>query len=206
MMNKRYSNLLSSRFRLLMLIRRRVTQWSVIWIAAVAVSLGWWQLRSHRVRAAEERVALMETRYSPLKQMQADIRKMKQQLEEMNSHESLLTRLDDEQVPYRLLALVTLQVDARAGAIRLDSYRLTRTDPVEAVRQTAAATAKKTDAEPAVPTRLTVRGIAADNLAVSLFVAGLRDTGVFESVDLKSSVGAQIDRQRAQSFIIDCSL
>ncbi len=202
-MNKRYSNLLTSRFRLFMLIRRRLTQWSIVWVVATAVSLCWWQLRALRVNAADERVTLMDSRYSPLQQLQIDNQHIRQQLTEMNSHESLLTRLDDEQVPYRLLAIVSMQVGARDGSVRVESFNLTRTDTAGPAgpghhNQTLE---QKAD----IRTHLAIQGIAADNLAVSRFVAGLRDTHVFETVDLKSSVGARVDNHRAQSFMIDCA-
>lgn len=203
-MNKRNSNLLTWRFRLLLLIRRRLTQWSVVWVAAAIISLGWWQLRLHRLQATDERVALMETRSSPLKQMQSENDRIRQQLADMNSHESLLARLDDEQLPYRLLALVSLQVGERDGTVRIESFKLTRRDESSSEKSSGTGSAGSTEHAGSFSTQLAVRGIATDNLAVSLFVAGLRDTGVFESVDLKSSVGARVDDHRAQSFAIIC--
>ncbi len=203
-MNKRYSNLLTWRFRQYMLIRRRLTQWSVVWGVAALIALSWWQLRVHRVKAADKRVTVMETRYSPLKQMQSENERITDQLTKMNSHESLLTRLDDEQVPYRLLALVSLQVSERSGSVRIESFQLTQNDSGSASATSGPENDGGRDDFGRTQTRLEVRGIATDNMAISLFVAGLRDTGVFESVELKSSVGERVDNQRTQSFITVC--
>lgn len=203
-MKKRYSNLLSSKFRLIVLIRRRLTLWSLAWIATLLISFGWWQIRSLQVNAAEERVALMETRCGPLKQMQTRNEIITRQLAELNSHESLLTRLDDEQIPYSMLALVSQQIGARRGTVRIESFQLTQIDRPATETAAVGGTLAQTPASPVTVTQLTVRGIAVDNLAVSQFVAGLRDTGVFDYADLKSSVGAHVDNQRAQNFIIIC--
>ena len=202
-MNKRYSNLLTWRFRQYMLIRRRLRQWAVVWTVVAVISLSWWQIRVHGVEAAEKRVALMETRHHPLKQMQLENKHLRDQLTKMNSHESLLARLDDEQVPYRLLALISLQVAERSGSVRIESFQLTQS---ESVTDSAISEPEKHDPGDfeRTQTQLVVRGIATDNMAISLFVAGLRDTDVFESIELKSSLAERVDNQRTQSFIIVC--
>ncbi len=200
---QRYSNLLTWRFRLQLMIRRRLTQWAFVWIATLLICFGWWQVSLKALQFESDRVALMETRYSPVIQKQAEIQRIRRELDDLNSHQSLLVQLDDEPIPYHLLALVSMQVQQRDGAVRIESFKLTQPDGAVAASQ---ASAGKPAAPNTAHSTMTLQGMAADNLAVSLFVAGLRDSGVFSAVDLKSSTGARVENTRAHNFTIECQL
>ena len=51
---------------------------------------------------------------------------------------------------------------------------------------------------------LTLNGIASNYLAVSKFIIALRDSGLFESVELKSSERTEMAGGRARKFFVDC--
>ena len=55
-------------------------------------------------------------------------------------------------------------------------------------------------------TTLTLNGIADGNITLSRFVGLLRDSQVFQTVELVSSIGAGQETVRTQSYLVKCSL
>ena len=53
--------------------------------------------------------------------------------------------------------------------------------------------------------RLTLKGIALDDLAVAQFIVALRDTGVFHAVELKSSLVTQLAGGPAREYFVECT-
>lgn len=213
-MNRRSINLLTWRFRFYLLVRARLLQWSVAWGLCAVLMVSWWQLENYGLGTAMDALAVMESRSAPLKQMQSENVLLAKRVKELNSHQSLLTRLDDEQIPYRLLGLVSRKIADCAGTIRIDSLSFeSRREPepvsLSAVKSEAAAkTGSKTPAEPLMRdvTSLTLNGLADDNITVSQFVGLLRDSQVFESVELVSSLGSESETQRNQAYVVKCVL
>lgn len=212
-MNRRSINLLTWRFRLYLLVRARLLQWSVAWAAGSLLMAIWWQLESHRLGAVQEDLAIMQSRCTPLQQMQLENVRLKKRVADLNSHQSLLVRLNDEQVPYRLLGIVSQKVAQCTGTIRIDSLSIDRkmeaekTAPIQA-GATAAPAANGKLVEPLMReiTLLNLNGVADGNITVSQFVGLLRDSQVFQSVELVSSIGAETDSRRTQSYFVKCAL
>ena len=206
-MNGYHSNLLSRRFRLYLLIRQRLTQWSITWALLLAGSLGWWFYRASQVGSLGERVALMEARSNPVQELRTRNQRIQQQLADMHRHELLLYQLDDEKIPYHLLALVSAKVVESQGRVQIQSFSMQRYDRLGTDSTTGNRANPIAADRTVLPlAELSLTGRAQDNLAVSLFVASLRDSGVFENVDLKSSVGARRDAEQSQTFIVHCGL
>lgn len=212
-MNRRSINLLTWRFRLYLLVRTRLLQWSVIWGASSLVMVGWWQLANHRLGMAHESLAIMESRCAPLQQKQRENKQLAKRVHDLKSHQSLLTRLNDEQVPFRLLGLLSQKVTECEGEIRIDSMAIDQKTEAERLTPEDAAVMAKQLAEgkPAIPkmrevTTLTLNGIADGNITLSRFVGLLRDSQVFQTVELVSSIGAGQETVRTQSYLVKCSL
>lgn len=216
-MNRRSINLLTWRFRIYLLIRARLVQWSVIWAGCSLILMGWWQVENHRLGTARDAMAIMENRCTPVQQMQNQNVVLAKRVSELRSHQSLLTRLDDEQVPFRLLGLLSQKVADCSGAIRVDSLAIDRRlEPETAAANPTRSTPASTTAAVAAPksnaprmrevTALTLSGMADDNITVAQFVGLLRDSGVFETVELVSSIGADTATQRGQTYLVKCVL
>lgn len=208
-MKRRYINLLSWRCRLYLILRTRLLQWLVVGSLVCLIALATWRTKSYRLNGALDSLALMESRCAPLQSMMIENQQMGRRLAELDGHQSLLKRLDDEQVPYRLLGLVSHGVQQCSGGLHVQTVMVTRTrenvpsPKPPAVPQMKPATGQPKSREVTV---LKLNGVADDNLAISRFVAALRDSGVFAKVDLRSSVGARRDDGRAQSFLVECEL
>ena len=212
-MNRRSINLLTWRFRLYLLVRARLLQWSVVWSVGSVVMLTLWQLENHHLGASQDALAIMESRCQPLQQMQLQNSQLAKKVADLHSHQSLLARLDDEQVPYRLLGLVSQKVAECTGTIRIDSLSIDRKMEAEPLPPAGkgTTTAKPADPTPAVPkmrevTTLNLNGVAEGNITVSQFVGLLRDSQVFQTVELVSSIGADTNTLRTQAYFVKCTL
>jgi hypothetical protein len=212
-MNRRSINLLTWRFRLYLLIKARLLQWSVAWAVGSLVMVIWWQVENHRLGAVQDALAIMESRCTPLQQMQLENTRLAKRVAGLNSHQSMLARLNDEQVPYRLLGLVSQKVSECTGTIRIDSLSMDRKMEAEAVAPaaTGSTAVKPPDAKSPAPkmrevTILNLNGVADGNITVSQFVGLLRDSQVFESVELVSSIGGDTETQRTQTYLVKCAL
>ncbi|MBC7967201.1 MAG: PilN domain-containing protein [Fuerstia sp.] len=212
-MNRRSINLLTWRFRLYLLVRTRLLQWSVIWAVGSLLMVIWWQLESRRLSAAQEALAIMESRCLPLQQMQRENMQLARRVRDLKSHQSLLTRLNDEQLPYRLLGLLSQKVSECQGTLRIDSMAIDKKMETERLTPTEAALAVKKAAagKPVAPqmhevTILTLNGVADGNITLSQFVGLLRDSQVFQTVELISSIGADNQTRRSQSYLVKCVL
>lgn len=212
-MNRRSINLLTWRFRLYLLVRARLLQWSLAWAAGSLLMAIWWQLESRKLGAVQEDLAIMQSRCTPLQQMQLENVRLKKRVADLNSHQSLMARLSDEQVPYRLLAIVSQKIAQCSGTIRVDSlsidHRMEAETPVATPVGTPATLPM--NGKPAEPvmreiTMLNLNGVADGNITVSQFVGLLRDSQVFQSVELVSSIGAETDSRRIQSYFVKCAL
>ncbi len=53
---------------------------------------------------------------------------------------------------------------------------------------------------------MTVSGNALDNVAVATFVVGLRDSGLFRHVELKSSLRSLDGKREVRSYVLECEI
>ena len=212
-MNRRSINLLTSRFRFYLLMKARVLQWSGVWAACSLIMISWWQVENDRLGETRDALAIMESRCAPLRQMQQQNLALAERANNLKSHQSLLARLDDEQVPYRLLGLVSKTTADCVGTIRIESLAFERrleSAPSISEKPGSASTTENSHqsdtSEKQEVATLTLNGIADDNITVSQFVGLLRDSSVFQSVELVSSVGADALPRRTQMFLVKCDL
>ncbi len=54
--------------------------------------------------------------------------------------------------------------------------------------------------------QVTIRGDAEDNVAVATFVVGLRDSGLFRRVELKSCARSPSGGSELRSYVLECEL
>lgn len=208
-MNRNCTNLLTWRFRFYLLVRARLLQWSVLWSICGVFMVAWWQLENDRLGTAMDALAVMDNRCTPLQQMRKQNLAMADRLANLKSHQSLLARLDDQQVPFRLLGVVSHCIAECAADIHVESLdfqrRLEQVSAPTAIPGAATTT-------PAAPPQMretaamTLNGVADDNLTVSCFVGLLRDSQVFHSVELVSSVGSGTTPDPKQMFFVKCVL
>ena len=71
-------------------------------------------------------------------------------------------------------------------------------------RRSAAANGKSGKQAVREVMQLTLTGSAVDDLAVSSFVAWLRESEVFETVELRSSESVELNEHNARKYLVAC--
>ena len=201
-----HCNLLPLEFQRRLLIRSRLLQWSVVWgVITVAVA----GLAVHRVCfmfAQQERVQVMERQSEPLRNTVAENERLRGQLEEMTGREVLLGELDSAAYPLQLMGLVSRGASACEERLQVREFSLQRVQNAPRQTTTTSAPAEVEQSQPvAEMMRLTLEGRAVDDLAIARFVTALRQTRVFESVELKSSVGSQFGNTWTREYQVACT-
>ena len=131
---------------------------------------------------------------------------MQKLIARMRGRQSLLTHLDAGLHPLQVIGLVSRSAEFVGGRLRVEkmSFQVIEvSQPL--VDQTAGQNG--VDLKQPAPIKafhLTLNGIASNYLAVSKFIIALRDSGLFESVELKSSERTEMAGGRARKFFVDC--
>ncbi len=217
---KRHLNLLPLKMRMRLLVRTQLRRWVVVWgIAAITGMFAWVEFDGE-FDALEQHVDTLKKKCEPI----ADIRKqhagLMSEKQRVTKRLELIAKLQDPQAAYRLIGLVSKSARSCDGGIRVRDFWLSE-ERVQVA--SAAATAVKKAKEPkrgrkkvipkkleeqqkpaeTLESRLVLQGVAADNLAVAKFVVSLRESGAFNTVDLKSSMGVSA-RARVRTYRIEC--
>lgn len=210
---KTYVNLLPWSYRRGCLVRRRVRQWSIGWgIVALAVIAVWLEERS-QWQAALAAVESQEQRYDEVRALRGEIARLTAQKKGLGSQQDLVGKLQQAPPPLLPVALVSASAQKCEGrvAVRRLTYdehaasqnAATAQASAQPMAQTAGAIPAPSVREPA---RLTLEGIGADNVAVAEFVVGLRESGAFGRVDLKSAAATASGAGNLTSYQVECGL
>lgn len=205
-------NLLPYAYRRKLVVRKLLMGWIIVWtgcgLAGGAVCLLTWT----ELRSAQSELAGVEEQAEPLREVVAENRRFKQQIEEIWGRESVLGELGGSSQPVSLLAIISRS--ARAADERLQIQRLNVAHVVPAAESGKPAAPAKPGTKPAPPVKpsepprkvleLTLTGVACDDVAVTRFVSALREQGVFESVELRSSIGIHWAHGEGRQYDVVC--
>ncbi len=204
-----YINLLPWEYRLRKLALARIRQWSLVWgLTVVCLAALWWQRRDDH-QAAVGNAQSLKQRYAAVKRLQTETLRLKTQLSDLQRQESLTSKLRNQGRGLTLVGLVSASAGRCAGRIRVQHFIYDDNRPLldAAPAATPTATTSTTAAPTADPTSarlLSLKGTAADNLAVAEFVVGLRDAGTFDRVELKSAAEGTASRSKTIAYCLEC--
>ena len=185
---KTYLNLMPMHYRRGQLIRRRLKQWSVLWLltAGCAALLGWTQWTQYQTGAS--RLASLRVRYEPIEAIKGDVAELQERIDALQRRESLALSLADERSMLGLVGLLSQAKQSCDGRISIGRLSLVRSGTSEAAISV-----------------LTLNGVAPDDIIVSRFASALRAANAFTSVDLKSTARATVGKNEARSYTMECT-
>jgi Tfp pilus assembly protein PilN len=215
-MIKDHINLLPHRYRQRCLVRRRLRQWCIAWaVVAVVLVLGWLDRRTEWEAALEE-AELHEQRYDEIRALKGEIARLLAQQQGLSQQQELVARLQQSPPPLLPVALVSASASRCNGRVLVNRlvYKEQPTPAQQpmipaapALSGPAPAPAKVSAASPPAPTAtMTIDGVGADNVAIAEFVLGLRESGAFERVDLKSAAASTTRAGNVTSYQVECGL
>lgn len=197
-------NLIPVTFRRRLLIRRRLREWSVIWILSVcgagSVSLAEYGI----VLSRRSQLAEIESRCAPLRDKEQATAQMKQELDRLYDRESLLAKLERTDQPAQLIGIIGQATHGERLEVHVGSFELTPVTQTVTHTVVDESGRSKNISVTVEKYQLELSGLGLDDLAVAGFVASLRETGIFESVMLQSSVNAQGMPQDVRRFQVVC--
>ena len=211
-MSKDHVNLLPWSYRQRCLVRRRLRQWSVVWAAvAVAVLLGWLDRRAGWEAALEE-VETHEQRYDEIRSLKGDIARLLAQKQGLGNQQELVARLQQSSPLLLPVGLVSASAARCEGRVVVNRLVYKEQTPIKqpiaptapAPGGTAVPAAGATP--PVASASLTIDGVGADNVAIAEFVLGLRESGAFDRVDLKSAAASTTRAGKVTSYQVECGL
>lgn len=200
-------DLLPLTFQRKMLRHARIRQWSVVLGVCALLALAIGIQQHHEDRARQKALELRRLRATPLQAVQMQNDEFRKRLARLRDDQQLRVELESEQLAFHLLATVSRSASTCIDTVQVQQFTFSRT------RSTVNTQPALIDGQPGPPEQteietlvMTVKGIGADNLTVSRFVVALRDSQVFEKVDLKSSMGGAGPVRGIRAFVVECTL
>ena len=177
------------------------TVWVLILLATFYVCLG----QNRLMKNLETTAARADAQANPLRKVQAEERRMRKQITEIRKRESWLTESDSGQT-LQLLGVVSRAARENHGRINVETLKVREIERALESPKPAANRRSKTKQKVAVEKKmqLDLNGIAVDDLAVASFVAVLREAGVFESVELKSTLSEIVSNHETRKYEVSC--
>jgi hypothetical protein len=221
-------NLLPLRYRRRQLLRRMLASWLLVWIACLGIGIGVCGLAWRHSQSLEQAALAAERTAGPLKQLVDEQATMQSAIGELDAKAPAAGAVQSDRPVLTLIGLVSQSAQRCQGRLVVEQLSFERKDksPAGAGKMPPAAetppdsSSHRLAARPGVGAespntapaedepwgRLTVRGDALDNLAVATFVVGLRDSGVFRHVELKSCNRSLVAGHESRSYLVECDL
>jgi hypothetical protein len=200
---KTHINLIPESF----LRRRLVRRWSIRWLCAWGLSalacFSYLGLLEHAVSLDDQINASLQAKAKPVLEMSDAAQRFREELRSVEADDALLRRLTGEGSPLDGVGLTSVAAAACGGRIWVQRLRIETRFADESSSKPGPPTGRP--ASPGVR-RMTLSGVAADNLAVAEFVAALRSANAFRRVELKNSLGGQFQGVGAWNFEIESEL
>ena len=200
-------DLLPLAFHRKMLWHSRYRQWSIATGLCAVVAFAACVRQHHELQVRQKALELRRLQAAPLQTVQTQNDELRKRLAQFRDDQQLRVELESEQLAFHLLSTVSRSAATCIDTVQVQQFSFSRT------RSIVNAQPSKTDGQPDHPMHteietlvMTVKGIGADNLTVSRFVVALRDSQVFDKVDLKSSMGGAGLSHGVRSFVVECTL
>ncbi len=170
----------------------------------------WW-LKQSQHRASRLAVEAAETRFRPLQQLIGQRRAMETELGRLHAKGTVLGQLRDQRPLFTLIGTVSKSARECRGRLVVDEMSFQRNPNPTSANRPQRSSGRPTDNQPGAEgsgarASVTLRGTALDNLAVARFAAALRDSGLFQQVELKSSVGDQSAAGNLRAYLLECDI
>jgi len=207
-MSRNHVNLLPWEYRRRRLTLYRLRRWAAVWLVCLLAEGGLWWVQGDRHEAVQQRLVTLERDFSSVSRLQLDNGRMRARLTDLSKRETLLGQLQSEPAPLLMVGLASQSARDCAGRVCIDHMQYASATP--AANDPPPAKGGKKEVAPLPPAergKLTLAGRGLDSLAVSKFVVGLRDSGVFERVELKSAVGdSAASGTHGYTYALECGL
>lgn len=198
-------NLLPKRYRVQLMLRAQLRQWSKIWAACLVAVVALNVVRGYQVMNLRSQLAALQQRSGPVVRTQQEITRTSRQIRELTAQAEATERIQPTDHSLPLLGILAHSTHSTGGHIQI--VRLTVQSTV--ARHAASNNRRRKPAGADAPSAghqssLSIQGIATDDHQLSRFVTSLRQFQVFENVDLRSSSRMSAVNDQAREFQLEC--
>ncbi len=204
-----FLNLLPLEYRRRVLLRRRLVLWAGIWAVSLAAAVGVSVSKHAAYRDVRRKTEAAERAYRPLNELTRQCTTMQKELDQLHAKGTLLGQLRDKRPLLTLVGVASQSArQCRRRLVIRDLLFERNTDQTKGAQTKGAQTKGALPETGSTPwASVTFKGDAKDNLSVATFVVGLRDSGLFRRVELKSSLGAKSsDDEKTRSYWLKCDI
>jgi hypothetical protein len=203
-------NLLPWSFKRQLILRHRLSQWAAVWLVVGGLGLAAIGYASSALARSEENLENLNRKAKPLEKIAAENKLIETQLARSDRRQLMLQNLADLQQPLQLVGIISQSAKASGGGVTVKSLLL---EPIETTIVQAIAQPKKKRRSGRIPTtktftvksmKLTLHGVAIDDLALARFVSRIRKAGVFSKVELRESTNIQLAAGTARQYFVVC--
>ena len=183
---------------------RKTKQWLFIWAVCAAVLVAVSVIRHKERNDIRHLASRLEERTQPLRKLDQERAQMERHVKEAQSRETWLSNADSNPA-LQLLGIISHASAENQGRVSVDNFQLRQVEiKVKDDKRSAAANGKSGKQAVREVMQLTLTGSAVDDLAVSSFVAWLRESEVFETVELRSSESVELNEHNARKYLVAC--
>lgn len=178
-------------------VHRWLRRWFVIGClaaAAATIALGNLWYAAQAARTQRER---LEAEYRPVKKANQEIQSLRAQIAEFQQREAISMALSDDRPPLVVIGLISRAAQSCRGSVVVEHLEFKR----GAVSQPKSGS---TDHRLRDAGLLALSGTGQSNVAVAQFAAALRDAGIFERVELKSTQAEKNEDGDFRNYSIEC--
>jgi hypothetical protein len=196
-------NLLPMSFRHRLLIRRALRFWAVVWgVSALAASimcgLLWLELWDWRQELAHH-----QAEAAALQAMQAENQKLAADITAISRRAAVVEDVHGIAQPLSLLGVVSRSAKSADRQLQVQRLQVSHIEERIVNPKTRPGTPAK-DAPIRRRLEVSLSGVAHDDVSVAKFVSSLRESGMFETVELKSSLGVTLPHGEARKYAVLC--
>lgn len=203
-------NLMTLEWQRRHVVKRHLIRWGrVAALVAMLTAVTGWRVHGD-VAEVQAELAGLEERAALFRNQLAENEGIERKIELAQRRKKLFNSLSLRQQPLQLVGIISASAREQNGQIRIASFALapsqTPAGQAEPARpRNARGGAADTESEkPVVRTSVSLSGVAENDIALTRFVASLREAGVFAEVELKSSRKVQRDDRVACEYDVSC--
>jgi hypothetical protein len=206
---KPFVNLLPLSYRRRQLARRLLVKWSLVWMACFAISAAACGFAWYRSQSLQQAVVAAERSAAPLQHLVEEQATMQVSIKEFDAKGTILGQVRSERPLLSLLGVVSQSARRCEGRLVVQHLGFERKDEqrTEERKSPQSGGPQKPAPEKNEPWgRVSIRGDAMDNVTVATFVVGLRDSGLFRHVELKSCVRSPTGGREIRCYVLECDI
>ena len=186
-------NMLPLVYRRRVVRRRCVRAWVLVSGIVTASLVVWYVSERSYFELLTSRLRVVQTEYSPVQSMEEAVNGVRKQLDELQTRETIALELAENQPVLTLVGVVSQAAARTGGQIGVAEMTLLRSSFLEKGQHPGKS-----------KNVVTLQGKGLDNVAIAKFLAGLRDSGIFRTVELRSSGIQPTSLDQHRSYKVEC--